>query len=65
MPGSSSDLEAPEEVDPDDEEEEDEAYKARKRLGMPEYDPDESMLTSMPKILPLVRNNMHFLSRNK
>ena len=55
MPGSSSDLSANdvENGDVEDDEEEEEATKVRKKLGMPEYDPDEALLTALPKILIL------------
>ena len=39
----------------DADEEEDAAMKARKRLGVPEYDPDAAMVTSLPKVMPLAR----------
>ena len=34
-----------------EEEAEDAAHKARKRLGLPEYNPDEALMSSIPKIM--------------
>ena len=44
----------------------DEAAKLRKKLGMPEFDPEETMLTSLPKCLQLaltivIEDNVHRL----
>ena len=30
---------------------EDEALKARRKLGMPEYDPDEGLTSALPKLM--------------
>ena len=56
---SSSDLAATdgisdvEEVTKTDDEEESERLKLRSKLGMPEFDPDEAMVTALPKMLLL------------
>ena len=39
--------------DPINDEEEDAALKARRKLGVPEYDPDSLVVTTLPKIMPL------------
>ena len=42
-----------EEVTKTDDEEESERLKLRSKLGMPEFDPDEAMVTALPKMLLL------------
>ena len=46
----------PGEEQADEDDEADFAQVARKKLGIPEYDPNASLLSSLPKILLLVSN---------
>ena len=56
MKAENSDDEAPEG------EEEDTASKARKKLGLPAYDPDACLVDSLPAILPLSKTTSNINS---